>query len=490
MATTFQVPANNASSTLSASIVGGDLACTLVSSTSFPTTYPFPITIDSEIIKVTDNNTGTGVLTIVRAQEGTSAAAHSSGAIVSLKVTAKFVSDLNTAVNTLENNSLPKQMTENDPLLLDAAISGDGYYSGICETGTAGTALVFGKLCYLAVADSKWELADANTLALANAKLAICVSATIAENASGTFLLWGKVNAASLYPTLTIGAKVYVGETAGNIQVAAPTGVTDLIRVVGYANTADELFFRPFPSASDAIDDTAGGTDGAIYKAASSNVAYDISQEVITGWIPVSDSWTYASATTITVPSGAASIYQKGDKIKLTQTTVKYFYIVGVADTVLTITGGTSYTLADAAISVQYYSHVANPMGFPHWFTFVPTITGSTGSIGTFSQDVYYGAFCIIGRTAFINASTVVTNVGSWSGNLQCQMPVNPVAELTYLLSGGGIGTYNTVIHEGLSRIVTTAGIMNFISNLMVTIYPYSSLATNDVISITINYGI
>ncbi len=103
MASTFQVPANNAASTLSASIVGGDLSCTLVASTSFPTTYPFPITIDSEIIKVTNNNTGTGVLTIVRAQEGTSAASHSSGAVVALKVTAKFVSDLNTAVNAIEN---------------------------------------------------------------------------------------------------------------------------------------------------------------------------------------------------------------------------------------------------------------------------------------------------------------------------------------------------------------------------------------------------
>ncbi len=43
------------------------------------------------------------------------------------------------------------------------------------------------------------------------------------------------------------------------------------------------------------------------------------------GWQPANETWTYASATTITVPSGAASKYAKGDKIKLTQTTVKYF---------------------------------------------------------------------------------------------------------------------------------------------------------------------
>ena len=54
------------------------------------------------------------------------------------------------------------------------------------------------------------------------------------------------------------------------------------------------------------------------------------------GWIPVSDTWTYASATTITVPSGATSKYKVGQGVKLTQSgTVKYFYIVGVTNTLL-----------------------------------------------------------------------------------------------------------------------------------------------------------
>lgn len=86
------------------------------------------------------------------------------------------------------------------------------------------------------------------------------------------------------------------------------------------------------------------------------------------GWTSTSDSWSYASATTITVPSGAASLYKKGDKLKFTQTTVKYFYITTVADTLLTVTGGSDYTVANAAISAISYSHVANPIGFPDYF--------------------------------------------------------------------------------------------------------------------------
>lgn len=87
------------------------------------------------------------------------------------------------------------------------------------------------------------------------------------------------------------------------------------------------------------------------------------------GWQLVSDTWTYASADsptfTITVPSGAASLYGVGWRIKLTQTTEKYFIITAVADTVLTVYGGTDYTLANAAISSVYVSPMKAPLGFP-----------------------------------------------------------------------------------------------------------------------------
>jgi len=87
------------------------------------------------------------------------------------------------------------------------------------------------------------------------------------------------------------------------------------------------------------------------------------------GWQSVADTWTYASADaptfTITVPTGAASIYGVGDRIQLTQTTAKYFIITVVADTVLTVYGGTDYVLANATISAISYSHNKSPLGFP-----------------------------------------------------------------------------------------------------------------------------
>jgi hypothetical protein len=138
------------------------------------------------------------------------------------------------------------QMSENVSLLLDAALSADGKYSGICEAGTAGTTLVFGDLVYLAVADSRWELADADADATSGAvKLGMCVLAAAADASATTILLWGKIRADSVFPALTVGAPVYVGVTAGDIQTAQPSGTDDVVRIIGYGNTADELFFCP-----------------------------------------------------------------------------------------------------------------------------------------------------------------------------------------------------------------------------------------------------
>ena len=109
---------------------------------------------------------------------------------------------------------------------------------------------------------------------------------------------------------------------------------------------------------------------------------YFMPQSYKDGWIPVSDTWTYKTATTITVPSGAASIYKVGMGIRLTQSsTVKYFYIVKVENTLLTITGGSDYTLADATISaVSYTNTPATAIGFPNTFSYTPTVTYAGGS--------------------------------------------------------------------------------------------------------------
>lgn len=152
--------------------------------------------------------------------------------------------DVSSAGNiaTLLASALP----ENTAIVLDAALSADGKYSGIVEAGTAGATLAFGDLIYLAAADSRWELADANAIGTAGGvKLGICVLAAAADGNATTVLLFGKVRADAVFPALTISAPVYIGETAGDIVTSAPSTSGAVVRIIGHGNTADELYFHP-----------------------------------------------------------------------------------------------------------------------------------------------------------------------------------------------------------------------------------------------------
>ena len=158
-----------------------------------------------------------------------------------------------TDANTIEGRSYAEVLAdifsvalpEDVGIILDPALSADGTYSGIVEAGTAGATLAFGDLVYLAVADSRWELTDADAEATAFGKIGICVLAAGSDGNATTILLFGKVRADTAFPALTIGAPVFIGTTAGDIVTTAPSGVGDIIRIIGQGNTADELFFHP-----------------------------------------------------------------------------------------------------------------------------------------------------------------------------------------------------------------------------------------------------
>jgi hypothetical protein len=131
-------------------------------------------------------------------------------------------------------------------IILDPTLSADGTWSGIMQAGTAGATLAFGDLIYLAAADSRWELADADAAATSgDVVLGMCVLAAAADGDPTNVLLYGKIRADAAFPALTIGAPAYAGTTAGDIQVAQPSATDDVIRVVGYALTADVLLFNP-----------------------------------------------------------------------------------------------------------------------------------------------------------------------------------------------------------------------------------------------------
>ena len=138
---------------------------------------------------------------------------------------------------------------ENAGFSLDNALSADGKYSGITMAGIAGATLAFGDLIYLQTADARWELASAdNAAAGCNLRLGICVLAAANDASVTKVLLMGTVRADTAFPDLTLGAPAYMSTTAGDVQVAALSGTTDIIRIVGHGGyTKEELIFAPSP---------------------------------------------------------------------------------------------------------------------------------------------------------------------------------------------------------------------------------------------------
>lgn len=87
------------------------------------------------------------------------------------------------------------------------------------------------------------------------------------------------------------------------------------------------------------------------------------------GWSPLNATLTYASADSPTFVANTSidltSVISVGMKIKLTQTTVKYFIVTAITSTIITLYGGTDYTLANATITLPYASSMKAPYGFP-----------------------------------------------------------------------------------------------------------------------------
>lgn len=154
------------------------------------------------------------------------------------------------------------------------------------------------------------------------------------------------------------------------------------------------------------------------------------------GWTGAGETWTYASATTITVPSDATGKYAVGDKIKIYQNSgVKYFYVTGVTSTVLTINGGSDYTLTNTAILNPCYSKMPTPQGFPGFFNFTPT-WGTTGTAPALGNGTISGTFRMVNKhidfdILFQAGSTTTFGTQSFTFTF-------PVQASAYYISGTG----------------------------------------------------
>ena len=265
--------------------------------------------------------------------------------------------------------------------------------------------------------------------------------------AAGTSTAAGKLELATDVETVT-GTDTARATTPANIvaKMSAPGAIGNTTASTGKFTTVETTGGIELGHATDTTITRTGAGDiaiegNAVYRAGGTDVpvadggtgastvaaaALNLSVTPNDGWVSANETWTYATANTITVPSGAAAKYQKGDRIKWTQTTVKYGVIITVADTVLTIAINNDYVVTNAAISANYYSHELNPLGYPTWFNYTPTSitwTGGTPPSGAGSSKKY--VFKVDGMSCTVSLYIEGFTPGASNTNVTATLPIN-----------------------------------------------------------------
>ena len=110
------------------------------------------------------------------------------------------------------------------------------------------TSSAIGDLVYLD-SNGKWQKTDADAEATTTGLLGIALEVK-ATDAALKVALPGSIVYSTAFITFTIGAPVYVGETAGAMSLSLPTGTDNTVRVIGWGVHADKIFFMPSPDVA------------------------------------------------------------------------------------------------------------------------------------------------------------------------------------------------------------------------------------------------
>ncbi len=160
-------------------------------------------------------------------------------------------------------------------------------------------------------------------------------------------------------------------------------------------------------------------------------------------WIAGLGTWTYSSddSPTFVISTSVdnTGVIGVGYRIKLTQTTAKYFIVTAITSSTITVYGGTDYTLANAAITSPYYSPAKAPYGFPvdpNKWTVTTSDTGNAAK-ATPTAATWYG-----GALLTPTGASIVIPIGAWY--VEYAATVDMTATLAAVGTVGGRVTLST----------------------------------------------
>ena len=227
--------------TLTTPDIGTPSAGTLTSCTGLPI---------AGLVASTSTALGVGSIELGHASDTT--LARVSAGVVSIEnsnIMTVGSADTVTGVKTLGTTGalkLGSAVTDKCEIRLNDSALNDETWSGTVIDAVAGATIAVGDVCYLKTADGQWYLNDGildGTDTGFKLKLGICVLA--ANDNGATKMLLDGVIASAAFPAFTIGAPVYLDDTAGDLVVAQPSTTNFAIRVVGEAVSATVLHFHP-----------------------------------------------------------------------------------------------------------------------------------------------------------------------------------------------------------------------------------------------------
>lgn len=213
-------------------------------------------------------------------------------------------------------------------------------------------------------------------------------------------------------------------------------------------------------------------------------------------WQKGSSTWTYASSTTFTVPQSDADLMTTGTKIWLTQTTSKYFYVVSKSGTTITVSGGSDYSVANAAITAPYFSNAKSPVGFPQYFNYTPTFANTTLGNGTVTGRFEMDGKTVKARTLFTLGSTSAIGTGPTctlpitSTSTQYTNPITRIGDCT--INDSGTATYwgpvRWISTTVCDPVVWNAGSTYLVVNGISATVPIAAPTTGDSLGMVFEY--
>lgn len=182
------------------------------------------------------------------------------------------------------------------------------------------------------------------------------------------------------------------------------------------------------------------------------------------GWIKDKYTWYYVSATSVKIltEENLSDVFSAGTKVRYKQGgAYKYAYVTGTifgSDVmILILNAGTDYSVSNAAITDNYFSHAVPAPGFPDLFNWTPNYSDNTTM--TFSSvTTNYARFRIKGKTLEYWVSFKGTTGGSTAAYLNFRLP-RGIANAGYggtgyVIDGGNpLGGFGTVITTSTGRI-------------------------------------